>query len=777
MNKVSNPREIPFGLLTPEYITNIGECKSALNYIYSSILKDPSVRTEMRNASPETIVEEYKFKQASCIKQELFHAAMVAAKKKLETSFTFRTALYQIGKRNTPTKINYVSTSSYLGVNGSMQHKNLQRCNYINPGGDTVTLSGYNIWGNVLTSIRNEISHITNDTTDDERYNMYRAQKMAEKVLYYESLERYISKDVNRSIPKLIDMFKKNYSSDKLGEKYFAPRDAVLKTWKLNHMYLHRDPNDIIRLVRKINISKITERNHNHFGLALFDIFFQRTIMQSNLSAHQKSVAIRMNNDGDIDTNVKRELIQQCKEQYFGKMLPADLQAAADVLYATYYFPTEEDKRKAMMESTNDFIVTADNNQEHEEFVINYGDKSSHQHLHPEYKDAKFIIDGQEFTSVSQYMVYRLINMFLLTAAEKNKYIAYMHSVTDHTKYSKLIDDLINNVNNKIAQLTLHAAGLHVKIPEMVEFLSAQSKLPAITVSSKQIPDYSNSLRAHKAPGVSVSHTSARDFFMSSRYIGDFILPTELREFASMFKNVRSCIFSRFGAEFTDMQIVDAMKRENVWFGDYDTEDVTFRGYPTILQDIDPQCHYTIVDNALKRYMSYSNSTTTSAIIMDIIETIVKKVRVYKSNILKRQVLCSNENINISIWIHLQLLQFIQKLYGILREENYFFTETHVEMACINNILFGRNPDGFKPDVGEYIEAEASNYIEDEEIFGGHSTDEAQIKKILYSEQFIDSTHVSDDTVSSIARNISLWANKPVEMNILLQCGSMFQQK
>ena len=139
--------------------------------------------------------------------------------------------------------------------------------------------------------------------------------------------------------------------------------------------------------------------------------------------------------------------------------------------------------------------------------------------------------------------------------------------------------------------------------------------------------------------------------------------------------------------------------------------------------------------------------------------------------------LCSNEHVNISIWIHLQLLQFIQKLYGILREEGYFFTETHIEMACINNILFGRDPDGFKPDVGEYIEAEASNYIEDEEIFGGHSTDEAQIKKILYSEQFIDSTHVSDDTVSSIARNISLWANKPVELNILLQCGSMFQQK
>ena len=800
---ISNTREMPLGLLTPEYQTKIGDHKSVMNYVYSSIIKDISTTLELKNCDPGKIVSEFKFKKIECIKKELSQAAYIAGKTKMHTSADFKTALYTLGKPDSHISIVYVSPSIYVGVNGiSESNQHLTSYNYISENGNHVTLAGYNIWGSVLTSLKKEMVPLSDDPTEDDKYNMYRAQKMAEKVLHYESLDAYISKDADRSIPKLIDMFKKNYSSEQLGERTFSSKETFMKTWRNHYIYLHKDPNDIIKQVRKQYINQIIRNNKSTLEVELFDKFYEKTILNAvNMTHEQKIEAIQLKNEGYIHMDTKRELIAKCAQQYEARLLHPDLLEFGDMLSKKLYFPTEDEKRRFMFEQSNkQFVINSYKNQEDEVFIINYNEKKTYPILHPESKDSVFIIDNRKFNSISQYMTFRVMNMFYMTANEKVKYEQRFEEIknSDHKEYSKLLADVLDDIGSRVDILFKQAAKQHISTPEVSDCVMMINALPWFNIESKQINNYkhyllgaldglSNNDKLKLQQRSNVDVLSIRDFMQTNKYITVFLMQTGLSEFMYLFNNIKSCIETRLMIEISDLQIINGMKSCGIWFDSTIVEDGDDYNlnYKHILEGLNPECHNIVTTHLIRKYISFITlkpNLNVKSILFDIINGIANKLKTLEKQIINER-FSTNNSVSITTCLFISALTAIKSLYETIKAnqgvENYSFVygDVHTEANAIGNFIYGRNQDGFKPVNVDFLEADPADFIDDEEIFGSAYVEEELIKSHIYKNNLVDVNYISNETVTNMARTVGNWANKTADIgpNLLLQCALNFK--
>lgn len=319
---VKNSLDKPFGVLANDAITpfTIGTqtYQSIVNYVYSNLLPDSTFKTELMHMHPDSgllvAFRESKKHLKKSIIQSALHTAII---EKIKQSPKFLEKLLQTGS----SKIFYNSPNKYLGT--------------------AQDGSGDNLYGQLLEQTRNEIQvEKTNVKQKNNIYLSYVAEINLKKALKKHNLEKYLSKDGKRSIKMLVDALVGDYGNTTVYSTV-PDLETVLTLHEKRNILDYKDPNSLIRVVRKNEIRHVLKKNVFDLRIKALQAFIDYTINKNIISVDQQS---RLKEQlFEIPISKREDFATRILQLYAAKALPEEVRTHIKNFKSQWYFPSEQE--------------------------------------------------------------------------------------------------------------------------------------------------------------------------------------------------------------------------------------------------------------------------------------------------------------------------------------------------------------------------------------------------------------------------------------------------
>lgn len=432
---VKNSLDKPFGVLANDAITpfTIGTqtYQSIVNYVYSNLLPDSTFKTELMHMHPDSgllvAFRESKKHLKKSIIQSALHTAII---EKIKQSPEFLEKLLQTGS----SKIFYNSPNKYLGT--------------------AQDGSGDNLYGQLLEQTRNEIQvEKTNVKQKDNIYLSYVAEINLKKALKKHNLEKYLSKDGKRSIKRLVDALVGDYGNTTVYSTV-PDLETVLTLHEKRNILDYKDPNSLIRVVRKNEIRNVLKKNVFDLRIKALQAFIDYTINKNIISVDQQS---RLKEQlFEIPISKREDFATRILQLYAAKALPEEIRTHIKNFKSQWYFPSEQEIQDFEAEHVKLPDLQPENTETFDSYTVQINDI-----LSPLDESAELTISKSgeanrrsafTFKSISQFVAFEL---FLLQSGSKDVQRSYAQiknvKSADLDSFIRMLEqDLFKEKKNKL---------------------------------------------------------------------------------------------------------------------------------------------------------------------------------------------------------------------------------------------------------------------------------------------------------------------------------------
>lgn len=426
---IVNSLDKPFGVLANDAITpfTVGTqtYQSIVNYVYSNLLPDSTFKTELMHMHPDSgllvAFRESKKHLKKSIIQSALHTAII---EKIKQSPEFLEKLLQTGS----SKIFYNSPNKYLGT--------------------AQDGSGDNLYGQLLEQTRNEIQvEKTNVKQKDSIYLSYVAEINLKKALRKHNLEKYLSKDGKRSIKRLVDALVGDYGNTTVYSTV-PDLETVLTLHEKRNILNYKDPNSLIRVVRKNEIRNVLKKNAFDLRIKALQAFIDYTINKNIISVDQQS---RLKEQlFEIPSSKREDFATRILQLYAAKALPEEIRTHIRNFKSQWYFPSEQEIQDFEAEHVKLPDLQPENTETFDSYTVQIND-----FLSPLDESAELTVK-QHFTfkSISQFVAFEL---FLLQSESKDVQRSYAQiknvKSTDLDSFIRMLEqDLFKEKKNKLLE-------------------------------------------------------------------------------------------------------------------------------------------------------------------------------------------------------------------------------------------------------------------------------------------------------------------------------------
>jgi predicted NAD-dependent protein-ADP-ribosyltransferase YbiA (DUF1768 family) len=382
---IRNSSDKPFGKLANDAIlpfkVNSRTYSSVVNYVYANLLPESTFKEELSHSSPKNILKTFEDVRKHLKRSTIQFAAHLAISQKASQNEEFLRSL--MGTDNLT--ILYYSQNDYLGIGR--------------------TKDGENIYGQALEQHRNEIRNEQNKAKEkDNIYLTYIAEINLKKIFRKHNLEKYISKDKNRSIRRLVDTLVQEYGKTEVYSN--APDiDTVLLLHEKRNIIGYTDPNSLIRILRKNEARNVLKINLFELKKVALNSFVDY-IISRNVTFSEDKMFLK-DQLYDILPSKREEFAGRILDLYSAKALADEVRETIKKYKAQWYFPTEKDIEFFETENVRLPQTNVTTTYEKNTFKVYYTDI-----LSPLDESSTLVINNLKFKSISHYIAFELNKLY-----------------------------------------------------------------------------------------------------------------------------------------------------------------------------------------------------------------------------------------------------------------------------------------------------------------------------------------------------------------------------
>lgn len=433
--KLANDAIIPFKVKTHSY-------SSVVNYVYANLLPESTFKEEMANTPPKNILKTFEEIRNHLKQSTIQSAAYFAISQKAKQDGAFLQSLMETDNYS----ILYYSQNNYLGVGRNKE--------------------GENIYGQALVQHRNELQSEKSKERENEKTRLsYIAEVNLRKLFHKNNLEKYISKDKNRSIGRLVEALIRDLGKTEI-ESNAPDTDTIIALYEKRNVLVYNDPNSLIRIIRKNEVRNVLKKNMFELKNVVVH-YFVDYILSKNVTVSEDKMGLK-DQLFDILPSKREEFANRLLDLYSAKALPTEVNEKVKRFKAQWYFPTEKDIE--FFETENIKLPEFDTSVNTETNVF----KLYYDHiLSPLDESSVLVINNFKFKSISHYIAFELNKLYGQMSPEK--LYTRMKNVRreDLEQYNKMLEkDIFTTYKNKLLEDAINIKRQDTRIKNLLFCLS-----------------------------------------------------------------------------------------------------------------------------------------------------------------------------------------------------------------------------------------------------------------------------------------------------------------